>query len=157
MKKVIKLLNGKNPTFNEWRAENPTENIDLSYADLSGMNLSGKHLMNVNLANADLSNTICVSTIFCHANLENVNFKNADLSNASFGPLVKKDKKIGNSILGLHLFYAAKLSNANFENANMYFTNCMECDMDGANLTGAKTENANFNRAFWGGVLLTEN
>lgn len=155
MHKVIDILKDKRNIFNTWRMNNPDIVIDLSNTDLSGLNLSGKYLMNVNLSNANLSNTICVSTVFSASNLENVSFKDANLSNAIFGTNYQYEGPLKSSKLYMHLLESANLRNANFENANLYLADFQACNMDGAILVDTQTEQANFSRAFWGGVILS--
>lgn len=155
MHKVINILKDTPNIFNQWRLDNPDLKIDLSNADLSGLNLSGKYLMNINFRNANLNDTVCISTIFCSSNLEKASFMGANLSNTCFGSMTDFPITLMHSKLGYHLTSAANLRNVNFEEANLYLANCCECNMDGAILVDAKTEQANLSKAYWGGVILS--
>ena len=155
MHKVIKMLRETPNIYNTWRLSNPDLLIDLSNADLSGLNLSGQYLMNINFKNANLSNTVCISTVFCGSNLENASFTGANLSNTCFGPLNDMPLILMHNKLGSYLTKSAVLKNVNFEEANLYLANCCECNMDGAILVDAKTEQANLSKAYWGGVILS--
>lgn len=73
------LLAGNVQEFNEFRANNPDIEIDLSYADLSGTNLEGADLYEARLEYADLRDANLSGASLTGANLYAVKFNSKQI------------------------------------------------------------------------------
>jgi hypothetical protein len=152
---ALLLLQRGTATWNEWRAHNPEEKIDLSGAKLSGddlinANLRGANLIraNLHLANlsgadlsgADLSRAFLINSILRGTNLQKANLSGAELSDAILGK--------------------ADLTNANLREANLGGADLSGADLSGASLgkakfSGADLSEANLSRASLSGTIFS--
>ncbi len=130
--KQLNLLKGSINEWNNWRAENPNEEVNLISADLFQTNLSGADLHNadlrrMNLRDVNLSSANLAGAQLYRANMNGVNLRNANLSGAN-----------------LYRVYLgrADLRGANLSNANLQM----------ALLSQTKLEGASFNKAFVHGI-----
>lgn len=134
-------------TWNEWRAKNREEKIDLGYADLRKVNLEG----------INLSYGYLIRTILSEANLEGARFSGTDLSYADFSGASLKRADLRGATLGGANLDGVDLSLADLRYAQLYEsqligallkeTNLREADLEGANLSEAALHSTNFNGA----------
>ena len=120
--KQLNLLKGSIEDWNNWRSENPNEEIDLKSADLFQANLSGADLHNadlrrMNLREVNLSSANLKGAQLYRANMNGVNLTNADLSDAN-----------------LYRVYLgrADLSGADLRNANLQMSLLSQTKIEGA-------------------------
>jgi hypothetical protein len=141
----LKVLRLGSEAWNEWRRENPDEEIDLRGASLRGADLSkanlskadlfAANLSKANLSKADLSGANLSGAVLSLANLSGADLREADLSlaNLSGANLSKAD-----------------LSGANLSLANLRDAYLREADLSGADLSKANLSKANLRRALIG-------
>jgi len=120
--------------WNEWRKENPTEDILLEGAFLIGAHLKSAYLTNAHLENANLSQSNLDDSDLSSARLENARFRGASLRNANLTGASLKD---------------AELRWVNLEKVNLE-----GAYLQGAKFAGARFQGANLSRAILQGVLL---
>lgn len=172
--------------WNDWRADNASEVIDLNDADLSGADLSACNLAGAWLNRANLSGANFSSANLSEANLDSANLQKAILDKADIKKCRLREAFLFQAIL-THadlseaiLTYAdlrkADLSGANFKNANLadahlgaaqlnktHFvntclvrSNLVQCDGGQVNFRGANLENAQVVGAVLDGSDFTE-
>ena len=100
--------------WNEWRAKNATQGVDLRGADLSNCDVSGANLRNADLANAGLS-----GADLSGAELEFANLRGADLTGAT---------------LRLANLYGADLTEADLSGSTMVATDLINAYLRKARL-----------------------
>lgn len=114
-------------TFNEWRRNNPNEEIDIASERFEGLNLEGFNLSELNLYGTDFSYANLKG-----ANLERSNLRAAELKNANLR---------GASLAGSCL-YTANLINANLEGANLKDTNFKQAAISGCSISWEELQHA---------------
>ncbi len=153
----VALLQEGAEAIEEWRRENPEEQLDLGEAKLRKVNLSSANLSKANLVEADLR----------EADLSWVNLNEADLSDAD---LYRADLSgadlLGAKLVGADLFQAdlsqtnlsfcnfsmAGLSEARLIAANLSFASLLRCNLRGATLSRANLTRTSFTEAVLGGT-----
>jgi len=133
-------------TWNKWREENPTVQVDLSQANLrhtnlleanlSQVNLLAANLSQANLSQANLIQTNLIVADLREANLKGANLRVADLREAN----LRKANLSGADLRGADLSRAnlngADLRGADLMGANLSYTNLCGSDISRANITG---------------------
>ncbi|HVB22591.1 MAG TPA: pentapeptide repeat-containing protein [Ktedonobacteraceae bacterium] len=163
---VDRLLQGvKN--WNTWRAEHPTDTLDLSNANLIGANLSdaslnGAYLSNAslnrsNLIGADLSNASLNGAYLIGADLSNANLNGANLNGTIFSNAILSNADLSNAILSSTIISPSLLihsdfsriyhSSADLGGANLSSANLSNADLGDVNLNGTDLSSANLNHA----------
>ncbi len=118
--------------WNQWKAEKPKVNVDLSGVDLSNAALEGINLYQANLSGANLSS----------ANLSETNLHRTDLSYAILDGAVLNEVDLSHANLShADLSYvdlvATNLQCADLSHANLSHADLTSADFSGANLNGA--------------------
>jgi len=85
--------------FNEYRQENPDQEIDLQEADLQEAELKGVNLKGVNLRDANFEEANLEDANFFGANLFLANFRGANLQGANLGDTDARKANFSWSIL----------------------------------------------------------
>jgi hypothetical protein len=132
--KQLELLGQGVDRWKQWRGENPSVTLDLSWTDLSGVNLSGANLYEADLSGADLLRADLSGANLIHARLRGTNLNGADLR--------------GTNLSGVDLSEGA-LFEANLNGANLKWTN-----LSGANLRGVDLGGANLRETIFGNTGL---
>jgi uncharacterized protein YjbI with pentapeptide repeats len=140
----------KNMTeWNEWREENPSENIFLE----------GANLENTNLSNANLGDACLEGVSFFGAHLESASFALSDLRDACFRKARLKSAELWESCLRDANLMEADLEDGNLchaylEGADLRNSNLKHTDFNQAHLEGADIRKANLkNACFYGAHL----
>ncbi|MER6581741.1 pentapeptide repeat-containing protein [Nonomuraea sp. NPDC001023] len=133
---VIEVLRQGPSAFNQWRADNAEEELDLSGADLRGMELDDMVLAGANLAGADLSRVSARGAIFSGADLTGADLTGADLTGAGFGYSEVIDATIAFTRLGSAMIQPATMTGAVLTDAILHHTSFRECDLTGVDLRG---------------------
>ncbi len=125
--KQLNLLKSSVKDWNEWRAENPNEKIDLRSADLLGTNLSGADLQNadlrrmnlrdVNLSSANLQGADLYRANMNGVNLTDANLKGANLYRVYLGRADMRAADLSNANLQMSLLSQTKIEGASFHKA----------------------------------------
>jgi len=133
--------------WNQWRADNPDLQIDLSRSkltsmDLSGFDLSGCRLVaadfiDANLQNANLSGADCRRARFIAARLKGTKLDHAVLEGADFLTAVVANI----SMVGLDL-RSINLTSFDLKHACLNGVNLQGVDLSGFNLLGSQLKNA---------------
>jgi len=119
--------------WNDWRAQNPEEAIDLSEADLRGLKLQKANLKGADLHQAKLQFSNLSGADLDGANLDRAKFQEANLYGA----------QISNAVLQNCNFMEANLQGTNLENSKLVSSQFNEDVMfDKANLKGADLTDA---------------
>jgi len=130
--------------WNEWRKENPDENISLENADFKEAYLDGVNLSDADLWNANLTD----------AQLEGADLGNASLNGAKLIGVNLKDADLGNAYLeGVNL-NEAHLENVNFIGAYLKDARISDTHLEGARFFLVNLQNANFQLAIVDGSTL---
>jgi uncharacterized protein YjbI with pentapeptide repeats len=142
--------------WNQWRDNNPSAIIDLTYASLSRANLDY-----VNLSDADLSHANLEAAEVWEANLSGANLSGASLNEASIvNTDLSRANLTGASIMLAFLqgVYLAKadLNGADLTGAILTQANLSEADLSYADLVQTNLSHANLNDATLVGADLTE-
>ena len=116
-KEQLKILKQGAEVWNEWRAENPGVDIDLSGSDLYGANLGRINLNGANLERAFLEKADLAGADLMGANLAQTNLIEARL-------------------------FEANLAGANLSRANLFGADLMGSNLSMADMTGATLANA---------------
>lgn len=126
---LVKLMQQGGEIWNDWRENQPNDEVDLSEADLSSADLNGADLHNANLRFADLS----------FADLSRVDLSRANLFKADlFGANLRR----------------SHLSNVNLSCANLSSADLSDAGLLRANLSDAVLSNANLTRVYlWNAYL----
>jgi uncharacterized protein YjbI with pentapeptide repeats len=143
-------------TWNKWRSENLSVEIDLSGANLSGVCLNGVYLMGGNLMRA-----VLIKTNLTKAYLTGVDFNSAHLAEANLSKAYLNEVNLrGGNLRGANLNGAnlnkADLSMANLRGASLSETNLSETIFRLANLSKTKFNNARFGSTIFADVDLSE-
>ncbi|MBT2206653.1 pentapeptide repeat-containing protein [Actinomadura sp. NEAU-AAG7] len=127
--RVIEILRQGPFAFNQWRADNAEEELDLSGADLRGLDLDKMAFAGANLAGADLSRASARGAVFSGADLTGANLAGADLTEAGFGYSEMVNATIAFTRLGKAMIQPAILDGAVFTGATLDHTSFRECDL----------------------------
>lgn len=111
-------------TWNEWRAKNPAEQIDLS-----GCHLHGVRFEEANLRRANLSDTYCGGADFIQTDLTEAALTGSDLTGAYFTNADLRESNLCNADFYRTIFTATILDNALFN----------ECQFNGTVISGCET------------------
>ena len=156
----VSLLKRGVETWNQWRAENPeiqpdltSSNLtkaDLFNANLSGVNLSGANLSGANLSGANLSGANLSKAILFEAQLNRANLSSAMLSEANLNSASLAGADLNNANLSASELSRADLREASFRlallnQANLKQSVALGADFSSAELTGSCIENWNTN------------
>ncbi len=135
---LLRCSEGKDTTeWNEWRKQNPRNDIFLG-----GARLKGAHLENVNLKGAHLEG----------ADLSDAYMKGADLSNCHLeGAHLRHAHLEGSYLYHAHLegayLYETYLEGADLSNCHLEDAALVQCHLEDASLSSAYLSGANFKRA----------
>lgn len=143
-KRLSELIRQGVDAWNEWRADNPTESIDLRGEGLTGLKLSGVNLSKASLSHAELSNVDFSGANFHGANLDGAILKAADLHGAKFSEA---------SLVGAEL-KEANLIDANLSAADLKKADLSRAVLSNAVLSDAILEEATLNGAIFSGAML---
>ncbi|MEM1291280.1 MAG: toll/interleukin-1 receptor domain-containing protein [Cyanobacteria bacterium P01_H01_bin.162] len=155
--KQVALLRQGAEVWNQWRRDNPDEEIDLRDADLSGANLYTANLRNAilytaDLGRANLSDANLSGANLSGANLSDVNLRDANLHDADLGRAYLynanlRDANLHDAILHDAILHDAILHDANLHDANLYNANLRDANLHDANLRDANLHDANLRDA----------
>lgn len=126
----LELLKQGVESWNRWRIDNPTVEIDFNSTNLDGLTLIGANLRFVGFYCASL-----VGVNLAGANLTGAYLGNADLSRANLSGAVFGGARLG----------GANFSSANLSNVDFYTTEALGTCFYGAILTGACIQDWNIN------------
>lgn len=130
--------------WNNWRAENPDELIDMNDADLSNANLSGCNLSGAWLNKSDLSGANLTNANLSDANLDGADLQKAFLMNADLKKCQLREAFLLQSTLINSDFSEAVLSYADLRNADLSGANFKNADLSDAHLGAAQINKAQF-------------
>jgi uncharacterized protein YjbI with pentapeptide repeats len=150
---VIGILRQGPFAFNQWRADNAEEELDLSGADLRGLNLDQMVFAGANLAGADLSRASARGAVFSGADLTGANLAGADLTHAGFGFSEVVNATIAFTRLGRAMIQPATLTGAVFAGAGLDYTSFRECDLTGVDLRGCDLSTLDLKRSGLHGAI----
>ena len=134
--------------WNQWRKENPAQEIWLQGAELSYVHLEGANLLNAHLEEADLWGTLLEGANLGGVHLEGARLMEAHLEGANLSHTHLERTKLWGTYLEraklfhTHLEGAQLIGGAHLEGANV-----VEAHLEGANLSGAHLEGAGFGRS----------
>ncbi|MEV4111068.1 pentapeptide repeat-containing protein [Nonomuraea sp. NPDC049695] len=151
---VVAILRQGPFAFNQWRADNAEEELDLSGADLRGLNLDQMIFADANLSGADLSRASARGAIFSGADLTDANLTGADLTRAGFGYSELVDATIAFTRLGSAMIQPATLTGAVFTGAILDHTSFRECDLTGVDLRGCDLSTLDLKRSSLDGAII---
>lgn len=137
----LEILKQGVQVWDKWRKENPTTEIDLSYANLSNANLIDFNFKNANLTGINLVGASLIST-----NLRDVNLKKANLGRAKFLNAYLFNAKLNNTLLNNAKFNNTFLVNADLSNAHLNRAEFVEADLNHVNFSGAYLDSTLFAR-----------
>jgi uncharacterized protein YjbI with pentapeptide repeats len=154
----LALFNRGVGAWNQWRANNPTEQPNFNGMDLSRIRLQGAHLSRinlslVNLSHVDLSRAYLNETLFHGANLKGTNLSRAHLIEAQLCETDLSEANLSHAyLMGANLSSAnltrADLSQANLRATNFQQTNLEKANLDGTDLRGILLNHTNFRGAY---------
>lgn len=126
--------------WNEWRCENPNEEIWFQgpEANFAGLCLNGVDLEEAHLEGASFRRAQCAEASFYRARCNGTNFMNAYCCRANFWQSHCESPKAGEIDT---LFYAANLEGANFSDAH-----CEGTSFSHANCKGARFSHSDMDR-----------
>ncbi|MGW6500435.1 pentapeptide repeat-containing protein [Nonomuraea angiospora] len=150
---VIGILRQGPYAFNQWRADNAEEELDLSGADLCGLDLDQMVFAGANLAGADLSRASARGAIFSGADLTGANLAGVDLTRAGFGYSELIDANIAFTRLGSAMIQPATLTGAVLTGAILDHTSFRECDLTGVDLRGCDLSTLDLKRSGLDGAI----
>ncbi|WP_051468152.1 pentapeptide repeat-containing protein [Actinomadura oligospora] len=150
---VIDILRQGPFAFNQWRADNADEELDLSGADLRGLDLDKMVLAGADLAGADLSRVSARGAIFSGADLTGANLAGADLTSAGFGYSEMVNATLAFTRLGGAMIQPATLTGAALTNAILDHTSFRECDLTGVDLRGCDLTTVDLKRSGLDGAI----
>jgi len=138
-------------TWNEWRAYNPTVEIDLSFADLMevklpGTDLSKANLTEANLDGADLRQASLRGTTLLNSTLHMANLWKANLEGAYLRKANLCSANLSEAFLRGADLVMADLTEADLRQARLYGANLSGADMSRANLSEAHLVGASLMR-----------
>jgi uncharacterized protein YjbI with pentapeptide repeats len=143
--------------WNEWRARNPGEKLDLRDAVVIGKSLRGVNLNRADLRQArlpradlqqaDLSGADLSGAYLREANLSGANLSGAHLFGADMGGASFVAANLRNAELQTALLTQAKLTGADVSDAKLNLTRLHGADLTRARLTGANLLKADFTEA----------
>ena len=153
----LELLKEGVKLWNDWRAENPDVEPDLSNSDLKRSDLEGADLRNSNLIGANLRGASLVG-----ANLEQATLIRTQAVLADFTDANLMNARISYAVFREADFTRANLTNANsvgadFRGANLMYANLNKTHLPGADLTSAELEDADFSNADIGRTIFGSN
>ncbi|WP_164903683.1 pentapeptide repeat-containing protein [Nonomuraea polychroma] len=150
---VIGILRQGPFAFNQWRAENAEEELDLSGADLRGLDLDKMVFAGADLTGADLSRVSARGAIFSGADLTGANLAGADLTGAGFGYSEFVNGTIAFTRLGSAMIQPATLTGAVFTGAILDHTSFRECDLTDVDLRGCDLSTLDLKRSGLDGAI----
>jgi uncharacterized protein YjbI with pentapeptide repeats len=134
--------------WDNWRAENPQEFIDLNDADLSDIELSGCNLAGAWLNRVNLSGTNLNDANLSGARIENSNLKKADFINADLkGCYLRESFLLQINLSGANLS-GAVITDADLRSSNLSGADFTSADLSGAHLGAANLKGAQFVDAY---------
>jgi len=139
--------------WNNWRSDNPEEEIWLQLADLSGAHLEGGHLGNAHLEGANLLLANLKGVNLVHAHMKRALLRYADLKGASLWDVYLEGADISEAHLeeadfGAY-FAAGGIMRAHLEGANL-----RSAHLEGARLDNAHLEKTDFRTSVVDGLTL---
>ncbi|MFP3962438.1 pentapeptide repeat-containing protein [Actinomadura fulvescens] len=150
---VIEILRQGPFAFNQWRADNAEQELDLSGADLRGLDLDKMVFAGANLAGADLSGASALGAIFSGADLTGANLAGVDLTRAGFGHSELVNATIAFTRLGKAMIQPAILTGAAFTGATLDHTSFRECDLTDVDLRGCDLSTLDLQRTSLDGAI----
>ena len=133
----LKILRQGVTAWDQWRAEKPSREPELSDADLTAIDLSGAYLVGAKLARANLTRAKLTRTKLSIANLFLANLAGANLTGA----------ELFSANLALANFTGANLSGVDLSAANLAYANLTEADLSGAAVDETTFANTNLSKA----------
>jgi uncharacterized protein YjbI with pentapeptide repeats len=143
----LTLLRKGVKAWNEWRKDNPGQEIKLGEADLQGANLQGANLRGAQLQGADLLDANIERADLLGANLLRANLLRANLQNAQLGRANLERANLREANLEGALLFRANLEGALLWGANLEGADLQEANLGGANLRGADLQEADLQEA----------
>jgi hypothetical protein len=150
---VIEILRQGPTAFNQWRADNADEELDLSGADLRGLNLDQMVFAGADLTGANLSCVSVRGAIFSGADLTGANLAGADLTRTGFGFSELVNATVAFSRLGSAMMQPATLTGAVLTGATLDHTSFRECDLTGVDLRGCDLSTLDLKRTGLDGAI----
>ncbi len=145
--KHLEIIKQGVAVWNQWRAEHPDIEPDLSDVDLSQLklmdiNFSDTDLRRVDLGGADLRGGNLVRADLRAANIRTASFNLAKLSEANFSEAYLRETDLSEADLGKAYFIRADLVRvdlwgSNLGKADLRWAYLIGCDLKGANLNRA--------------------
>lgn len=155
---LVKLLQQGGEVWNNWRKQQPSDEIDLRESDLSYADLNGANLHNANLHAADLSfanlshidlsgaNLFKANLFWANlrsSSLSQVNLNSADLSFADLSDAFLPRANLSATILSEAYLARAYLWNAYLRGTNLSGANLSQAYLHDADLNSANLHEAN--------------
>ncbi|MFA1546080.1 pentapeptide repeat-containing protein [Actinomadura chokoriensis] len=150
---VIGILRQGPFVFNQWRADNAEEQLDLSGADLRGLDLDKMVFAGADLAGANLSRVSARGAVFSGADLTGADLTGADLTRAGFGYSEVVNATIAFTLLGKAMIQPATLTGVAFTEAILDHTSFRECDLTGVDLRGCDLSTLDLKRSGLDGAI----
>ena len=152
--------------WNQWRKENPSDEIDLSEstlssavlqkADLIGANLRQAELMRADLFGANLRRAYLGGAYLSEAHLARANLSTADLVGTHFNRANLSGANLSKADLTGADLSEANLSKADLTDAILYGARLKDTDLTGANLNGTDFKRALLSSTKLGDVDLSK-
>ena len=139
---ILELWINNVDKFNQWRLENPFEQLDFSGLQLEGVNLSDAFLFGVNLSGCSFRKCIFQQCYFSHAIMDNTDFTGANLEYSVLGPVELFNASM--QAFMHHLVQPASVKNCTFRNARLAYADFRETNIDGSDFTGAHLKQTRF-------------
>jgi uncharacterized protein YjbI with pentapeptide repeats len=148
-------------TWNKWRQENKSVEIDLSSAKLMGcwlaeVNFEHIDLFRAQLADANLYHAKLNSSHLYTAHLSGAFLSKADLSRAELQDANLSRSDLQEANLSFANLNKANLNDANLTLANLQGASLVGAQLDGTILTSANLTNADFQNAVLGGTIFAK-
>ncbi len=143
----LAILKESIETWNQWRAENPDIEIDLSEVDFNKIDLKEANLRGANLSHTKLGGAYIARTNFIGANLREASLNNLLSIGADFSHANLCESKA----------YAAYLRESSFKDADLNRADFGEAALIEANLSGAYLYKTNFKNGIFLKTILGNN
>ena len=132
----LALLTQGVAAWNQWREDNPDQEIDLSGADFSGADFSGADFSGADFSGADLSDADLSGANLNRVDLSGANLIDADLDRVDLSGANLSHASLSGASLSMATLSHATLSWADLSWASLIGTHLIDADLSDADLDG---------------------
>lgn len=143
----VKVVQAGKAALEAWRAQHPTDRLQLDFADLSGLELQEADLSRANLSSANLEGADLRGANLSAANLHRANLKEAKLADANLEAADLSFADLTHAGLQEAALCHARMGHSNLDEAKLTEADFTDADLGWASMRSAEVSFADFRRA----------